>query len=180
LLILTLAKEIPVSQIAALIGEHDTKVWRVIGSYVNKIYKGQDYHTVQKLGVDETSTRKGHNYVTVSADLETGHVLFATQGKGSTTIETFTNELPEHHAASAQIIEISMDMSPSFIFGVANHLPAASITFDKFHVIKQLNEALDEVRRNEQMKNPLLKGSRYSWLKTRKTLRQRNVKHCKL
>lgn len=71
---------------------------------------------------------------------------------------------------SLQPIGNGMDMSPSFISGAAKHLPAVSITFDKFHVIKQLNEALDEVRRNEQKKNPLLKGSRYSWLKNPENL----------
>ena len=58
-----------------------------------------------------------------------------------------------------------MDMSPAFISGAKKHLPNASITFDKFHVIKQLNEAIDEIRRNEQKINPCLKGSRYIWLK---------------
>ena len=77
--------------------------------------------------------------MTVFADLETGNVLFTTEGKGSTTIETFAHELPEHQAMPEQIREISMDMSPSFIAGASKHLPVASVTFDKFHVVKQLN-----------------------------------------
>jgi transposase len=164
-LILTLAKEMPISQIAELIGEHDTKVWRVIRSYVKKAHQEKSFEATTKLGVDETSSRKGHNYVTIFADLEKGDVLFATEGKGSATVESFTKEMPLHNAAPVQIKEISMDMSPAFIAGVDKYLSSASITFDKFHVIKQLNEALDEVRRNEQKRNPLLKRSRYAWLK---------------
>jgi transposase len=165
LLILTLAKEMPVSQIAELIGDHDTKVWRVIRSYVKKAYHEKSFETTSKLGVDETSSRKGHNYVTIFADLENGDVLFATEGKGSATVESFAKEMPMHNATPKQIKEISMDMSPAFISGADKYLSSASVTFDKFHVIKQLNEALDEVRRNEQKKNPLLKRSRYAWLK---------------
>lgn len=103
LLILTLAKEMPVSQIAESIGEHDTKVWRIIQNYVKKAYQKQELNDVHKLGVDETSTRKGHNYVTVFADLENRNVLFATEGKDSTTIETFTQELSNHNAVAEQI-----------------------------------------------------------------------------
>jgi transposase len=165
LLILTLAKAMPISQIAELIGEHDTKVWRVIRTYVKKAHAEKSFETTTKLGIDETSTRKGHHYVTVFADLNRGDVLFATEGKGSSTIENFVKTLPTHNAKPQQIKEISMDMSPAFIAGVEKYLPTASVTFDKFHVIKQLNEALDEVRRYEQKRNPLLKHSRYAWLK---------------
>ena len=170
LLIMTLAKAMPVSQIAALIGEHDTKVWRVIRSYVGKAHAKKGFEATSRLGIDETSTRKGHHYVTIFADLNNGDVLFATEGKGSSTIEIFAKELPTHNANPQQIKEISMDMSPAFISGAAKHLPAASVTFDKFHVIKQLNEALDDVRRHEQKKNPLLKRSRYAWLKNPENL----------
>jgi len=176
LLMLTLAKAMPVSQIAALIGEHDTKVWRVIRSYVGKAYVEKDFEKTDRLGVDETSTHKGHHYVTVFADLNDGDVLFATEGKGSSTIQAFADELPSHNANPQQIKEISMDMSPSFISGAKEYLPSASVTFDKFHVVKQLNEALDEVRRNEQKKNPLLKCSRYAWLKNPENLTARQKK----
>jgi transposase len=56
-------------------------------------------------------------------------------------------------------------MSPAFIRGTADYLPNANITFDKFHVIQALNKVQDEVRRTEQRENPLLKKSRYLWLR---------------
>ena len=84
-----------------------------------------------------------------------------------------------------------MDMSPAFISGAAVHLPEASITFDKFHVVKALNTALDEVRRTEQKQNPLLRKTRYIWLKNPdnlsksdaeklKTLRYENTRTAKV
>jgi transposase len=191
LLILTLAKEMPVSAIAAIVEENDTKLWRVIRHYVNKAYSEKNFEGVKQVGIDETSTRKGHNYVTVFADNEQGDVLFATEGKDASTIAAFAEELPKHQAMPEQITDISMDMSPAFISGAEILLKNANVTFDKFHVIKQLNEALDKVRRDEQKTNPLLKKSRYLWLmnpnnltveqqKKMKTLSRENTKTAKV
>lgn len=165
MLIMTLAKELAVLQIARMIDEHDTKVWRVIRHYVKKLWAETSFEKLKKLGVDETSSRKGHKYVTVFSDLDERKVVFATEGKDAKTIERFGKELGAHQASAEQIQEVTMDMSPAFISGVAQTFPDAEITFDKFHVIKHLNEALDEVRRQEQKQNPALKGSRYIWLK---------------
>ena len=77
----------------------------------------------------------------------------------------FGEELKEHNAKPGQITDVSMDMSRAFIAGAAAHLPGAAVTYDKFHVVKLLNEALDKVRRAEQKKTPLLlKRTRYLWL----------------
>ncbi len=61
-------------------------------------------------------------------------------------------------------------MSPAFISGIENSFPNASITFDKFHVTKLMNEAVDKVRREEQSQNALLKKTRYCWLKNPENL----------
>lgn len=61
-------------------------------------------------------------------------------------------------------------MSPAFISGVTQELPEAAITFDKFHLVKLLNEGVDEVRREEVKENEILKNTRYLWLKNRKNL----------
>ena len=163
--VMFLAREMPVSKIAEMVGETDTRLWRIIRGNVKRAYAELDFSDVEEIGVDETSSRKGHNYVTIFADMEAGDVLFATEGKDSGTIEKFAEELPNHAAKAEQIKEITMDMSPSFISGAGKFLPEAEITFDKFHVIKALQEALDQVRRMEQKQNPLLKTTRYIWLK---------------
>ena len=122
---------------------------------------------------DETSSRKGHNYVSVFVDIKNGEVLFATEGKDSGVVKAFAEELPKHCGVAEQIKEVSIDMSPAFISGVSNYLPEANITFDKFHVIQLLNKAQDEVRRMEQKENPLLKSSRYIWLKNPENLTEK-------
>ena len=98
-------------------------------------------------------------------DLESPRVLFATEGKDASTLDRFKTDLEAHHGDPSQIQEICCDMSPAFIKGVGNHFPEAHLTFDKFHVLKILNEAVDEVRRQEQQERPELKRTRYLWLK---------------
>jgi transposase len=168
--VMALAKAMPVSKIGELVDENDTRIWRIVRGHVERAYQRKTFETTAKIGVDETSSRKGHNYVTVFADMDSGEVLFATEGKDSTTFQSFAEELPKHEAVPEQIKEVTMDMSPAFISGAADVLPDASVTFDKFHVIKALNQAQDEVRRWEQKKNPLLKRSRYIWLKNPENL----------
>jgi transposase len=174
--ILTLAKEMPVSKIAELVDEHDTVLWRIVNAHVKKAYSKKEMSTVMKIGIDETSSKKGHNYVSVFVDMTARDVIFATPGKDAETISRFTEELKKHNGNSDTITDVSMDMSPAFISGAGKNFINASITFDKFHVVKQLNEALDEIRRNEQKINPCLKGSRYIWLKnpSKLTVRQQN------
>jgi len=163
--VLALAKEMPISQIGKLVGEHDTRIWRIIKLHVKRAHAKKNYAEVKNIGCDETSSRKGHNYVTIFADMANGEVMFAVKGKDSGTIKAFAAELPKHAAVPKQIKEIAIDMSPAFIKGVNEHLPNANITFDKFHVIQALNKAQDAVRRMEHKQNPLLTGSRYIWLK---------------
>lgn len=163
--VVVLAREMPISKIAEIVDENDTRIWRIVAAHVNKAYSEKDFSNVTKVGVDETSSRKGHKYVSVFVDMVKKEILFATKGKDAKTIETFAEELPKHNGKTDNIKEVSMDMSPAFIKGARDFLGKASITFDKFHVTKQLNEALDEVRRSEQKSSPLLKGSRYIWLK---------------
>jgi len=174
--IMALAKEMPISRIGEIVGEQDTRIWRIVRHHVNKAYAKKSFSAVTKVGCDETSSRKGHNYVTVFADMDSGEVLFATEGKNAGTIQTFAEEMPRHEGQPEQIKEVTMDMSTAFISGVSDYLPEASITFDKFHVIQALNKAQDEVRRMEQKKNPLLKRSRYIWLKNPENLTAKQKK----
>jgi len=190
--VMMLAKEMPVSCIGDLVGEHDTRIWRILRGHVKRAYKKESFKSVKSIGCDETSTRRGHKYITVFADMDNGKVLFATEGRDSAAIGAFSKELKKHKARPKQIKEIAMDMSPAFISGVAEYFPKAGVTYDKFHVIQHLNKAQDEVRREESRTNPLLKDTRYIWLKNpenltlrqegllEKTLRFKNMKTAKV
>jgi transposase len=174
--VMVLAKEMPVSRIGKLVDEHDTRIWRIVRFHVDCAHAQKNYASVTKVGCDETSSRKGHNYVTVFADMDSSEVMFVTQGKDSGTVKAFAQELPNHGAQPEQIKEVTIDMSAAFIAGVAEYLPKAEVTFDKFHVIQALNKAQDEVRRMEQKNNSLLAGSRYIWLKNPENLTAKQQK----
>lgn len=164
-LIMMLAREMPVLAIAELIDEHDTKIWRVIQHYVEKARRKEYYGEVTKVGVDETSRKKGHNYVTIFADLEQSKVIFATEGNESSTIARFINDFRRHGGYPDSISDFCCDMWPAFISGIEQNLPDAKITFDRFHVMKMVNDAVDKVRRSEQKQDTILKHTRYIWLK---------------
>jgi transposase len=170
-MIMVLAKAMPVKTIAAFVNEHDTRLWRILHHYVDDARKGADHSQVRQVGVDETSRRRGHNYVSLFVDLEESRVLFATGGKDASTVKRFKQDLIEHGGDPSAIEEMCCDMSPAFISGVEKQFPEAHLTFDKFHVIKILNDAVDQVRREEIKDRPELKGSRYIWLKNQTSLK---------
>lgn len=163
--VMQLVKVMPVSAIARLVGEHDTLLWRIVNHYVDLARSRADHSKVTEVGMDETSIRRGHDYMALFVDMKERRVLFATPGKDSATVAAFAEDLKAHQGDPEAIKEASLDMSPAFIKGVAENLPNASVTYDKFHVIKLINEAVDEVRRLERKDHPELSGSRYIWLK---------------
>jgi transposase len=103
-------------------------------------------------------------------DPEKKNVICVTKGKDSSTLKTCKERLEAQGGDARKVNELCMDMSPAFIKGADENFPKASITFDKFHVIKAVNEAVDEVRRTEQKKCTDLKSTRYIWLKNEENL----------
>ena len=168
--ILQLAKHMPVNVISKIIGESNYKIWGILEKYIDTTLEGNDYSELTAIGVDETSSRKGHNYISLFVDLNKKRTIFIAEGKDSGTIEQFKEDLEAHNGSSEKIKDVSCDMSPAFIKGVRENLPNAEITFDKFHIMKIINKAVDEVRREEQSGNPDLKKSRYVFLKNKENL----------
>lgn len=146
-MILALCSEMPVSACANMVGEHDTRLWRVIRHYVDKAHKNKDWGEVTKIGVDETSSRKGHTYVTNFVDTATGDLLYMTPGKGADTFERFVEELGKHQGDAANIEEVAMDMSPAFRSGASEQLPDAAVVYDRFHVMQMVGDAVEAVRK---------------------------------
>ena len=164
-LILELAKNMPVLPIARLLGVDDKTVWRVVHHYVEQAIERIDASTVTTVGVDETSARKDHDYVTLFFDLEQCRLLHVADGKDHQTIVSFAGFLEAHGGAPAAVREVSCDLSQAFQKGIREHLPAASVTFDRFHLAKIIGDALDTVRRTEWRTDKAIKGTRYLVLK---------------
>mgnify|MGYP000497098226 CR=1 FL=1 len=157
--------EMPVNKAAALLGEHPNRLWRIFNYWINIAYQKDDPSGVTQLGFDETSRRKGHSYITVSVDLEKKRVLHVVKGKNANTIKEIKEYLGSKGVIESQISQASIDLSPAFISGITEHFPDAEITFDRFHVVKLLNEAMDTVRKQERKEHDKLKGHKYTFLK---------------
>lgn len=164
-LILELVKVMPVHQVSQLLGVYDKKLWDMMKSYVESCRAEEDFSEVKVVGVDETSVRRGHDYVSLFVDLEMKRTIFVSEGRDHKVVDAFSKDLTDHQGSPDNIEQISSDMSPAFIKGVETYLPAAAIVFDRFHVTKLLNEAVDKVRRVEVKANPILTGNRYLFLK---------------
>jgi transposase len=164
-LVMAMVREMPVLRVARMVGETDQRLWRVIDHYVAKAREAVDMSEVHAIGVDETSSRRGHDYISLFVDLKAKRLLFATPGKEAQTFEKFAEDLQAHSGSAEAITEVSMDLSPAFQKGAAEHLPNAQVTFDRFHLMKLVNEAVDAVRKGEAHSQPDLKKSRWLWLK---------------
>lgn len=153
-LALSLCKELPVRQAAALLRCSDKQLWRRIDHYVTKARALDDMSEVGIVGIDETSLRKGQNYITVVHDLQTKRLLFACEGRDHQTVVDFCADLKAHGGDPDQVKHVCQDMSAAYAKGVALALPHAQISYDRFHVIAMANEAMDGVRRQEMSTQP--------------------------
>jgi transposase len=169
-LILAMCRQMPFAAVARLAGESWHRVQAICQRYVDLALARADLSSITRLAIDETSSRRGHNYLTFAADAEARKVVFVTEGRDANTIAELGQFLSEHKATPEQIASVSIDMSPAFIKGVSKHLPNARITFDKFHVIAHASAAVDKTRRLEQKTDPSLKGLRWTLLKDRQRL----------
>ena len=169
-LVLLLARQMPFAAVARIVGVSWHRVYAICAKYVELAVDAADLSDVSKVAIDETSCRRGHDYLTLVADAEERKVIFVTEGKDAKTVASFAGYLSTQGGDASQIVAASIDMSPAFIKGVTDHLPNARITFDKFHVIAHASTAVDKMRRAEQKTDPDLKGVRWALLKDRRRL----------
>lgn len=164
---LLIESEMPVNKAARVLGVNPHRLWNIFNYWISKAHNADQPGELDKIGFDETSSKKGHRYVTTMVDLTQRRVLFATRGKDARTIEDSVAYLKSKEVDTDRVSQICIDMSPSFISGCKAHLPKAAVTFDKFHVVKEVNKAMDELRKLERKGNDLLKGHKYTFLKSK-------------
>lgn len=125
--------------------------WSTVGSIVARlvarILPSAELDGLTHIGVDELSYRKHHKYVTIVVDHLTGRVVWAREGKNADTLRAFFDELGAGRCS--KIEAVSIDMSQAYISAVSDCVPQAQIVFDRFHVQRLVQDALDEVRRAE-------------------------------
>ena len=172
-LLMPMISAMTVAAVARMVGEHDTRLWRVVHHYVDEARARVDASAVTRVAIDETAATRGHNYISLFVDIDHARVLYATEGKDASTVAAFAKDMKDHNGDPDRITEACIDMSPAFIKGSAQHLPNAAVTFDRFHAVKIVNEAVDRVRRVEQKVEVMLKGTRYISLRNPDILSER-------
>jgi len=163
--------EMPVNKVGKLLGEYPNRIWTIFNYWLSIAYKKADHKGITRLGIDETSTKKGHKYMTVAVDMDERKVVHATTGKGSEAITQVADYLKSKGTPKESIQGVCIDLSPAFISGVTNEFENAQIVFDRYHVKALLNKAMDQVRRNELSFHQILKGHKYLFLKNEKNLK---------
>src|SRR5208282_1579347 len=111
---LLLIREMPMAKVAEVTGTSDMRLWRMLFKHVDGAYAQADFGNVCCVGVDEMSVRKGHEYISVFADLVAKKVIFATEGRDASTWAAFVQALAAHNGHSHAITQVSMDMSATY------------------------------------------------------------------
>src|SRR5262249_2493690 len=134
-LALALCRELPVRQAGALLRCRDKQLWRRIEFYVEQARALESFQGVEIVGIDETSLRRGQDYVTVVHDLDEKRLLFATEGREHGTVVEFAADLAAHGGDPSAVSHVCMDMSAAYAKGVSLALPNAQISYDRFHMV---------------------------------------------
>jgi transposase len=145
----------------------DHIVARVVAAHINDGRLDGLY----RVGVDEISYRRGHRYLTIVADHDTGHVVWVGKDRTKASFGAFFDALGP--ARAGQVQAISLDASSIYLPVARERIPQATVCLDPFHVIRWTNEVVDSVYRAERPKLTLTKGlpSRRDWRRTRHALR---------
>lgn len=158
-MVMVLAAEMPISDVAEMVDEVDTRLWRLIRRLVDKAHAEKDWSEVKAIAIDETSARRGRSYVTVVMDMDTRAVLYLVPGRDSNAVRSFCEQLRAHGGDPRAIRWVAMDMLHCYAKGVRENFPNAQIVYDRYHVMVMAGEAVDEVRRKLQRDGAQLKGS---------------------
>lgn len=125
--------------------------WRTVGDIIERTMSRRRNPNLldglEHIGIDELSYRRHHEYVTVVVDHVSQRVVWAHEGKNAATLGHFFDELGPERAAC--IKTATLDMSGAYIEAVSTRVPHATLVFDRFHVQRLVQDALDEVRRAE-------------------------------
>ena len=171
--ILDLAKVMTLKDVARLLGVGWDCIKDILKRNLPRRFSRPPLKAVRYLAIDEISVRKGHRYLTLVMDLDSGAVLFVGDGKGADALKPFWELL---RRSRARVQAVATDMSVAYIAAVLENLPGVPLVFDHFHVVKLMNEALTQIRRDlhrelkDVMGKQVLKGTRWILLKNSENL----------
>jgi transposase len=155
------------------------RVFRICKRAVLNALMEQELDEVEEVGVDETSSKKGHKYLTILTDRIEKKVVGIGFGKDMNALNESLLEMEIRGGERTKIKNITMDMSVPFIAGVREYIPQAKIIFDRFHLTYNLNRAIDKIRKREQGEFEELKRTKYLWLRNNQDMKEEQKKTIK-
>lgn len=168
-LVIDWLQEASIAAVSRQLGLSWNAIDRIMQRAVHRGLERREENRPTRLGVDETSFRKRHDYVTVVSDQESQTVLYVADDRGQDSLAGFFETISADQKSAIE--SVSMDMWPAYIRATLDAVPDASekIAFDKFHVAKYLGDAVDKVRRTEHQAllaegRDDLKKTKYRWL----------------
>ena len=162
--VLDLCKIGTITDIAKFVRMSWDTVKDILKAELGRKYGCPNFSGLRYIGIDEFAVAKGHIYMTIVVDLETGRIVYVGNGKGADALDGLW---PKLKRAGCKIEAVSSDLSEAFISAVREHLPDAVQVYDHFHIVKLMNEKLDKVRRDtynqetDENKRRLIKGQRW-------------------
>lgn len=136
---------LPNKDVAELVHVAEDTVRAIDKEYLRNSYPPPDLTRLKTIAIDEVAYQKGHKYLTIILNYDNGEVIWTGKGRREATVQTFFDEIGPD--VTGQIAYVSMDMAAPFIKAVQAACPNAAIIFDRFHVAKHVNEAVNDVRK---------------------------------
>ena len=166
--VVSLCRMTTIQNVARHLGVGWDLVKEIEQQYLTCRFKHVRLRHLRHIAIDEICIGRGHRYLTVVLDLDSGAVVFVGDGRGASALDPFWKRL---RGAHPKIEAVAMDMSPAYISAIRKHLPKAAIVFDHFHVTKLFSKALSDLRRElhreatDKLHKDVLKGTRWILLK---------------
>jgi len=164
----SLSYRMTVNDIASYLNLHWNTVWEMLSSHLEKsVPTARELRKLRHIGIDEIAVRKGHHYLTLVIDHDSGRVVHIAEGRNAASIRSFLKRL---RRLKAPVEVVTTDMWTPYITAILEILPSSHIVYDKYHIIANLNKCIDELRRkeyslNSKLDRSIIKGTRFLLLK---------------
>lgn len=171
--VISLAQTMTLQDVARFTSAGWDMVKSIFKRYLHKKFYQPSLAGLEYIAIDEKYTGKKNGFLTLVTDLRSGQVVYVASGKDAEALNPFMKRLKR---CKATIKAVAADMSPAYQLAVRQHLPSAALVFDRFHVVKLMNERLTDIRRElfrkmeKHSDKELLKGSRWILLKNPENL----------
>jgi transposase len=177
-----LCKIMTVKEVAEHVGLDWKTVKNIDKVFLEEEFGQTDYTGLRILALDEIAIHKGHRYMTVALDHDSGRIIWMGEGRSEETLDSFFTAMPEE--VRKGIVAVASDMWKPYLKAIKKWCPGVKVVFDLFHLVKDFNQVIDKIRNEEYRKandegKAVLKGTKYLLLKNREHLQEREAVHLK-